>query len=109
MTLVDTLEEKLAAMDLPGSVDLRDGQTLARLEAAADQLLAAGAEAPALSELEARLLGVSATPLGAQVSLKLARSKGYITLSDDGVRRVLEGVTSMDEIARVLDLTEGIQ
>jgi general secretion pathway protein E/type IV pilus assembly protein PilB len=41
--------------------------------------------------------------------LKLARSKGYRTLSDDGVRRVLEGVTSMDEIARVLDLTEGIQ
>ena len=41
--------------------------------------------------------------------LKLARSKGYRTLADDGVRRVLEGVTSMDEIARVLDLTEGIQ
>ena len=41
--------------------------------------------------------------------LKLARSKGYRTLADDGVRRVLEGITSMDEIARVLDLTEGIQ
>ncbi len=41
--------------------------------------------------------------------LKLARSKGYRTLSDDGIRRVLEGVTSMDEIARVLDLTGNIQ
>jgi type II secretory ATPase GspE/PulE/Tfp pilus assembly ATPase PilB-like protein len=41
--------------------------------------------------------------------LKHARSKGYRTLADDGVRRVLEGVTSMDEIGRVLDLTEGIQ
>ena len=41
--------------------------------------------------------------------LKLARSKGFRTLADDGIRRVLEGVTSMDEIARVLDLTEGIQ
>jgi len=41
--------------------------------------------------------------------LKLARSKGYRTLADDGVRRVLEGITSMDEIGRVLDLTEGIQ
>ena len=41
--------------------------------------------------------------------LKVARSKGYTTLADDGIRRVLEGVTSMDEIARVLDLTEGIQ
>ena len=40
--------------------------------------------------------------------LKLARSKGYRTLADDGVRRVLEGVTSMDEIGRVLDLTAGI-
>lgn len=41
--------------------------------------------------------------------LKLARSKGFRTLADDGIRRVLEGVTSMEEIARVLDLTEGIQ
>ena len=41
--------------------------------------------------------------------LKVARGKGYSTLADDGIRRVLEGVTSMDEIARVLDLTEGIQ
>jgi hypothetical protein len=41
--------------------------------------------------------------------LKTARAKGYRTLADDGVRRVLEGVTSMDEIGRVLDLTAGIQ
>jgi len=41
--------------------------------------------------------------------LEHARTKGYRRLADDGVRRVLEGVTSMDEIARVLDLTEGIQ
>ena len=40
--------------------------------------------------------------------LKLAAAKGFNTLADDGIRRVLEGVTSMDEVARVLDLTEGI-
>jgi type II secretory ATPase GspE/PulE/Tfp pilus assembly ATPase PilB-like protein len=39
---------------------------------------------------------------------KLAIANGFHTLADDGVRRVLEGVTSMDEVARVLDLTEGI-
>ena len=41
--------------------------------------------------------------------LKVATGKDYNTLVDDGIRRVLEGVTSMDEIARVLDLTVGIQ
>jgi general secretion pathway protein E/type IV pilus assembly protein PilB len=35
-------------------------------------------------------------------------TNGFNTLADDGVRRVLEGVTSMDEVSRVLDLTEGI-
>jgi type II secretory ATPase GspE/PulE/Tfp pilus assembly ATPase PilB-like protein len=39
---------------------------------------------------------------------KVAMTKGFTTLADDGIRRVLEGVTSMDEVARVLDLTEGI-
>ena len=55
-----------------------------------------------MDELVARRAGV-------REMLKLARSKGYSTLADDGIRRVLEGITSMDEIARVLDLTEGIQ
>ena len=39
---------------------------------------------------------------------KLAIANGFHTLADDGIRRVLEGVTSMDEVSRVLDLTEGI-
>jgi type II secretory ATPase GspE/PulE/Tfp pilus assembly ATPase PilB-like protein len=38
----------------------------------------------------------------------VAVTNGFYTLADDGVRRVLEGVTSMDEVSRVLDLTEGI-
>ncbi|MDH3314671.1 MAG: secretion system protein E, partial [Gammaproteobacteria bacterium] len=40
--------------------------------------------------------------------LKVAKNRGYTTLAEDGVRRVLEGVTSMDEISRVMNLTEGI-
>ena len=44
----------------------------------------------------------------AREMLRSAMAKGFTTLADDGVRRVLEGVTSMDEVSRVLDLTEGI-
>ena len=37
---------------------------------------------------------------------RAATAKGFTTLADDGIRRVLEGVTSLDEISRVMDLTE---
>ncbi|MCX8085384.1 MAG: ATPase, T2SS/T4P/T4SS family [Rhodocyclaceae bacterium] len=36
----------------------------------------------------------------------LAAEKGFRTLADDGLRRVIEGVTSLEEVARVVDLTE---
>ncbi len=36
----------------------------------------------------------------------LALSKGFKPLSDDGMRRVLEGVTTIDEVSRVIDLTD---
>lgn len=35
-----------------------------------------------------------------------AKSMGYKTLADDAVRRVLEGQTSLQEISRVIDLTQ---
>jgi len=35
-----------------------------------------------------------------------ARAKGFRGLAEDGLRRVREGVTSLEEIARVVDLTE---
>lgn len=35
----------------------------------------------------------------------LARNKGFITLAEDGVRRILEGHTSLSEVMRVIDLT----
>ncbi len=36
---------------------------------------------------------------------KLAYDKGFETLADDGVRRILEGLTSLEEVMRVIDLT----
>ena len=36
----------------------------------------------------------------------LATAKGFRPLADDGIRRVLAGDTSLEEIARVVDLTE---
>jgi type IV pilus assembly protein PilB len=35
-----------------------------------------------------------------------AHAAGFRSLVDDGMRRVLQGITSLDEVARVLDLTE---
>ncbi|UGQ48364.1 GspE/PulE family protein [Massilia endophytica] len=35
-----------------------------------------------------------------------ARAAGYRTLVDDGMRRVLEGVTTLEEVSRVVDLTD---
>jgi general secretion pathway protein E/type IV pilus assembly protein PilB len=36
---------------------------------------------------------------------KLALDKGFATLADDGVRRILEGYSSIEEVMRVIDLT----
>ena len=37
---------------------------------------------------------------------KAAIAKGFHTLADDGVRRVLDGTTAVDELMRVVDLTD---
>ena len=34
-----------------------------------------------------------------------ALAKGFTTLAEDGIRRILEGYTSLDEVSRVVDLT----
>lgn len=39
---------------------------------------------------------------------KMAIDKGFITLAEDGVRRILEGYTSVSEVMRVIDLTSRI-
>jgi general secretion pathway protein E/type IV pilus assembly protein PilB len=35
-----------------------------------------------------------------------ALSQGFVTLADDGLRRVLNGTTSLEELGRVVDLTD---
>jgi general secretion pathway protein E/type IV pilus assembly protein PilB len=37
---------------------------------------------------------------------KTALAKGFRTLAEDGLRRVLDGSTSIEEVGRVVDLTE---
>lgn len=37
---------------------------------------------------------------------QLAQSQGFISLADDGLRRVLDGSTSLEELGRVIDLTD---
>jgi len=37
---------------------------------------------------------------------KAALAKGFAPLADDGIRRVVEGVTSLDEVSRVVNLTD---
>lgn len=39
----------------------------------------------------------------------MAMEKGFVTLADDGVRRILEGYTSLTEVMRVIDLTSRIR
>ena len=35
-----------------------------------------------------------------------ALNQGFVTLADDGLRRVLNGTTSLEELGRVVDLTD---
>ena len=37
---------------------------------------------------------------------KMARNKGFITLAEDGIARVLAGHTSLAELMRVVDLAK---
>ncbi len=39
----------------------------------------------------------------------MALSKGFVPLSEDGIRRVKEGFTSLDEVFRVVDLTHRVK
>lgn len=37
---------------------------------------------------------------------QMAQSQGFVSLADDGLRRVLDGSTSLEELGRVVDLTD---
>jgi len=51
------------------------------------------------------MIAHAATP---REMLRHAIANGFQTLADDGVRRVLDGSTSLEELARVIDLTDRI-
>ncbi len=56
-----------------------------RLDTAMDELIASGAPMQAMRQA--------------------AQQRGYHPLAEDGIRRILEGVTSLAEVSRVVDLT----
>ncbi|MFW2371692.1 MAG: GspE/PulE family protein [Gammaproteobacteria bacterium] len=37
------------------------------------------------------------------------KQEGFITMADDAVRRVLEGITTLDEVSRVINLTDRLE
>jgi len=59
-----------------------------------------------LLKIDAELDEMMAHRATAREMLAAAMAKGFRTLADDGLRRVLDGSTSLDELMRVIDLTD---
>jgi len=59
-----------------------------------------------LLKLDGELDEMMAHRATAREMLTAAMAKGFRTLADDGIRRVLDGSTSLDELMRVIDLTD---
>lgn len=58
-----------------------------------------------LLSVDAELDGLIARRAHLDELRKLAIQKGLVTLADDGIRRVLEGYTSLEEVMRVIDIS----
>ena len=59
-----------------------------------------------LLKMDGELDELIARRVTARELLREAIAKGFRTLADDGVRRVLDGSTALDELLRVVDLTD---
>jgi general secretion pathway protein E/type IV pilus assembly protein PilB len=59
-----------------------------------------------LLKIDAAIDELVARRATAREILNAARGQGFKTLADDGVRLVKAGVTSLDEVMRVVDLTD---
>ncbi|MCZ7563024.1 MAG: GspE/PulE family protein [Burkholderiales bacterium] len=59
-----------------------------------------------LLKLDGELDEMMAHRATAREMLNAAMAKGFRTLADDGVRRVLDGSTALEELMRVIDLTD---
>jgi general secretion pathway protein E/type IV pilus assembly protein PilB len=60
-------------------------------------------------KISAEMDDLIARRASAREMLTLARSQGFKPLVEDATRRVLDGTTSVDEISRVVDLTERLR
>lgn len=56
--------------------------------------------------MDAELEELISTRASRRELLRAARIKGFRSLADDGSKRVLDGITSLGELARVVDLTD---
>ncbi len=59
-----------------------------------------------LLKIDAQIDEMMANRATARELLRAALANGFHTLADDGVRRVLDGSTSLEELMRVVDLTD---
>ncbi|MGH8682778.1 MAG: GspE/PulE family protein [Burkholderiales bacterium] len=59
-----------------------------------------------LLKIDGEIDELMASKATARELLKASLAKGFRTLADDGARRVLDGSTSVDELMRVVDLTD---
>src|SRR5262245_36954582 len=59
-----------------------------------------------LLKIDGEIDELMANEATARELLKSALARGFRTLADDGARRVLDGSTSIDELMRVVDLTD---
>jgi type II secretory ATPase GspE/PulE/Tfp pilus assembly ATPase PilB-like protein len=59
-----------------------------------------------LLKIDGEIDELMASKATARELLKTALARGFRTLADDGARRVLDGSTSVDELMRVVDLTD---
>jgi general secretion pathway protein E/type IV pilus assembly protein PilB len=44
-----------------------------------------------------------------KIMMDYARTQGFVSMAEDGLRRVKEGLTTVEEVGRVVDLTELIR
>ena len=59
-----------------------------------------------LLKIDADLDDLISQHKSANALLKAAIARDFITLADDGVRRIIEGATTLEEVARVIDMTQ---
>ena len=72
------------------------------LPAAAWRSWSSSSSTPEIDELIAR------RATGREIRTRARRAKGFRTLAEDAISRVLLGQTSLEEISRVVDLTDRV-